>query len=83
MPGTRDFPRPLPLGKDIANDFAKIRPKHRRGAGHSDMDVDSSNILALEESPARLNGVVTAREALDRFGPPAAISGITSRGAAK
>jgi hypothetical protein len=40
------------------------------------MDVESLNILALEESPARLEAVITARETLDRFGPPASISPI-------
>jgi hypothetical protein len=63
-------------GKDIANDVARIPPKHRCCAGHTGMDLDGLNILALKEPPARLEAVITARETLDRFGPPASISRI-------
>ena len=69
-------------GKDIANDVARIRPKHRCCAGHTGMDFESLNILALEESPARLEAVIAARETLDRFGPPASISRIAGCDAA-
>jgi hypothetical protein len=65
-------------GKDMGNYVARLRPKHKRGTCHSGMDVDSSSILALEEYPARFEAVITARETLDRFGPPVSISRIAS-----
>ena len=70
------------MGKDIGNDVARLRAKHKRDTGHSGMDVDSSSVLALEEYPARFEAVITARETLDRFGPPVSSSRIASCDAA-